>query len=115
MGLRSKPRPNGHYYIAYGFGEPTDELEMFNQIKGKGFVENDFTDYDTALKYAKKSHKEEVEYQLTETELTSIDDIGDNGDIYDDFVMKHEDGYEDYPVARVYGAKCKVERYYYED
>lgn len=97
-------RKDNHFYVAYGFDseEPRDEIDYIGSVK------NDFTDYKTALKYAKISHKEEIEYQREENGRK------DGCELLNTYVMKIEKGYNDYEVAMISGWRSKVTEYEWE-
>lgn len=97
-------RKDNHFYVAYGFNgeEPRDEIDYI------GSVNNDFTDYKTALKYAKISHKEEIEYQREENGRKA------GCELLNTYVMKTEKGYNDYEVAMISGWRSKVTEYEWE-
>lgn len=102
-------RKDNHFYIAYGYDgeEPRDEMEFVPNGKCD-IVRNDFTDYKTALKYAKISHKEEIEYQREENGRK------DGCELLNTYVMKIEKGYNDYEVAMISGWRSKVTEYEWE-
>lgn len=87
---------NKKYYLGWGWG--TDEIIEPNM--------GEFDTYEEALKEAKKSHKEEIEYQREECDNYET--------VMNTYVFLYEDGQE-YKMAEISGLKSRVEEYEWED
>ena len=97
-------RQDNHYYIAYAYeGDSPVDMDY------AGGVRNDFTDYETALKYALEDHKAELDFQREENGRNSKDEV------FNTYVMKTDPKFQDYPVAAIIGWRCKIKEFIYEE
>lgn len=104
-------RAVNHYYIAYGYEDDGyQETDFVTDPLGHQ-VKNDFADYQTALKCAKIAHREEIDYWKHESECHR--DEGD--EIFNTYVMRTSERYDDYECAVITGWKSKVTEYEQEE
>ena len=85
------------YYLGWGWGSDENvEPEM-----------GIFFTYDDALEAAKKAHKEEIEYQKSETKNVSVPNT---------YVFYYDDDSRSYLLmAKISGKRSKIEEYEYGD